>query len=173
MNEGRLNLGVVTGVEAESFGEPGSRTFRVRASTGSGEVLIWLEKEQLVALGQAVDQILERTPESQGASPRPVTAPAEISGEVSAHVGSLALAFDTTQNAFALEASELWEATLDVQRLLVLASREQLVKMVAQIDEIVAGGRPRCPMCGRPLGPSPHFCPPSNGHAHVLDEGRA
>lgn len=173
MNEGRLNLGVLASLAAESFGEPGSRTFRLRAGTESGEISIWLEKEQLVALGGAVEQILERVGEGQGETPRPVTKPASITGEVSAHAGSLSLGFDTTQNAFVFEATDLWDATLEVQRVLYLASRQQLAEIETQIDTIIAGGRPRCSMCGRPLGPEPHFCPPSNGHAPVLDEGRA
>ena len=167
MNEEGLNLGVVNQLTAESFGEPGQRTFRLRAVTASGEVSIWLEKEQVVALGAAVEQILERVPANQGDIPRPVRQPAQVSGEVVARAGSLSLAFDTTQNAFAIEATELWEATLDVQSLLLLATRDQLASVEEQVDEIVAAGRPRCPMCGTPLTESAHFCPPSNGHARV------
>lgn len=168
MNEGRLDVGVVNTLDAEAFGDPGQRTFRLRATTDSGEVSLWLEKEQMVALGAAVLEILERVPEGNGLAPRPVQSKAQITGEVAAHAGSLALGFDTSQNAFAIEASELWEATLDVQRLLLLANREQLTVIESQVEEIVAAGRPRCPMCGRPMGPDPHFCPPSNGHARVL-----
>src|ERR1039457_3843945 len=56
MTDGRrLNLGVVQQLEAESFGDPGQRTFRLRATTSSGGVDLWLEKEQIVALGAAVE----------------------------------------------------------------------------------------------------------------------
>jgi uncharacterized repeat protein (TIGR03847 family) len=173
MNESRLNLGVVNGLVAESFGEPGNRTFRIRASTESGEMSVWLEKEQLVALGGAIEQILGRLTQDQGVSPRPVLTPAELTGEVVAHAASLSLGFDTTQNAFALEASDLWDATLEVGSVVLLASRKQLVAVETQIDEIVLAGRPRCSMCGRPLDSDPHFCPPSNGHAAILGQGRA
>lgn len=167
MSEDRLNVGVVTELTAEAFGEPGERTFRLRATTGSGEVSLWLEKSQLVQFGGAIEQILERTPETQGLDPRPVMSSAHVSGEVVAHVGSISLAFDATQNAFALEAADLWEATLDVQTLLLLATRDQLSVVEEQVEEIVAAGRPRCPMCGTPLTQAAHFCPPSNGHARV------
>ena len=32
--------------------------------------------------------------------------------------------------------------------------------------EVVAAGRPRCPLCHTPLSAPgmPHFCPPTNGH---------
>ncbi len=171
MNDRRLNLGLVESLTAESFGEPGSRTFRLLAATPSGEVGLWLEKEQLVALSLAVKRILERVPDPQGMTPRPVTRAAEVSGEVRAKVGSLSLAFDRVQDAFVFEATDLDEATLDVQTLLLLATRGHLSRIQEQVDEIIAGGRPRCVMCGRPMGPGPHFCPPSNGHAHVEAPG--
>jgi len=167
MTEGRLNLGVVQELSAEAFGEPGQRTFRLRATTASGNVDLWLEKEQILALGAAAVQILERVPAGQGAQPRPVTEAAQVSGEVTAKAGSLSLAFDATQNAFAIEATDLWEATLEVQGLLLLANREQLALVGEQVDAIASAGRPRCPMCGLPLTGSGHFCPPSNGHAKV------
>lgn len=168
----RLNLGVVKQFAAEAFGEPGQRTFRLRAQMASGTLGLWLEKEQVVALGTSIEQLLERVPENQGVEPRPVTAPAQISGEVTARAAELTLAFDSIQNAFAIEATELWEATLDVESIVLLLSRPQLVELEEQVSEIVAGGRPRCPMCGRPLTTGePHFCPPSNGHAHVRDLG--
>ena len=47
-------LGPVDGVTAESFGEPGRRTFRLFAQTGPGRVSLWLEKEQVVMLGSAL-----------------------------------------------------------------------------------------------------------------------
>ena len=38
--------------------------------------------------------------------------------------------------------------------------------LVAQIGEVVAAGRPLCPLCGRALeGDGQHFCPGSNGHS--------
>lgn len=169
MDEERLNLGVLKELAAESFGEPGKRTFRLKATTGSGEVHLWLEKEQLVALGAAVEQILERVPQEQGVEPRTVTSAAEITGEVTARAGSLSLAFDTTQNVFAIEASDLIEATLDVQIFLLLVTRAQLQSVEEELDAIIAAGRPRCPMCGTPLTAAAHFCPPSNGHAKVRD----
>jgi uncharacterized repeat protein (TIGR03847 family) len=170
MNEARLNLGVVHALSAESFGEPGQRTFRLYATTDGGTVSIWLEKEQIVALGNAVVGMLENIAGTQAVTPRPTHAAAQITGDVSARSGSLSLGFDVAQNAVIFEASDLWDATLDVQSIAMLADRDTLEHLEEQIDDIVAGGRPRCSMCGRPLGPGPHFCPPSNGHSHVLQE---
>ena len=33
-----------------------------------------------------------------------------------------------------------------------------------QIADVVAAGRPPCPLCGAPMDPAGHVCPRSNGH---------
>ena len=44
--------------------------------------------------------------------------------------------------------------------------RDAARSLVARIGSVVAAGRPRCPLCGRPLeGDGAHFCPGANGHA--------
>jgi uncharacterized repeat protein (TIGR03847 family) len=35
---------------------------------------------------------------------------------------------------------------------------------VARATNIVAAGRPPCPLCGAPLDPQGHICPRRNGH---------
>jgi hypothetical protein len=37
-----------------------------------------------------------------------------------------------------------------------------------KIAEVIAGGRPICPLCGAPIEASGHVCPRSNGHATAL-----
>ncbi len=43
-------------------------------------------------------------------------------------------------------------------------SREQAREVSADAAAVVAAGRPRCTMCGAPMGPGPHVCPQQNGH---------
>ena len=45
------------------------------------------------------------------------------------------------------------------------ASREQMAALSAHIKKLAAAGRPICALCGNPIDPDGHFCPPSNGHA--------
>ena len=51
-------LGFLSSIDAETFGEPGKRTFRLVLKSGKAVVTVWLEKEQLfqlsVALGEGV-----------------------------------------------------------------------------------------------------------------------
>ena len=81
----------------------------------------------------------------------------------------MSLSFDHVQDAYVIGAVDLQDATLEVQSLTMLISRAQLTGLGEQVDEIIAAGRPLCPMCGTPLTSDAHFCPPSNGHAHVRE----
>ncbi len=37
---------------------------------------------------------------------------------------------------------------------------------IARAAEVVAAGRPPCPLCGNPLNPEGHICPRKNGYMH-------
>ena len=50
-NKVKYDLGAVVSIEALTFGEPGLRTFRVDAHSGSAISSVWMEKEQLLQLG--------------------------------------------------------------------------------------------------------------------------
>jgi uncharacterized repeat protein (TIGR03847 family) len=157
-----VDLGLVTDLRAESFGEPGRRTFRLYATTPEGEASLWLEKEQIVMLGSAVSELLQRVPESQGQEPAS-TVGASFMGELDVRVGSLTIGYDAGQSGFTVEATD-FESTMGIESIRLLASRSQFAGVADRIDEIVAASRPRCPLCGTPLTGGPHFCPESNGH---------
>ena len=47
-------------ISAEAIGQPGQRRFRLRAMNAKSELAtLWLEKEQLVALGDAMEAVLK------------------------------------------------------------------------------------------------------------------
>ena len=50
----------ITHLIAESFGEPGDRTFRISAKTSSHLIYIWVEKEHLIQLSLLVFQLSEK-----------------------------------------------------------------------------------------------------------------
>jgi uncharacterized protein (TIGR03032 family) len=53
-------LGQVAHIAPEAIGQPGQRRFRLRALSAGGEfVSLWLEKEQLAAVGDAIESVLE------------------------------------------------------------------------------------------------------------------
>jgi len=168
MDNRDLDLGLVGSVHAESFGEPGRRTFRLLARTEKGEVAFWLEKEQLVMVRSAIDEVLRRVPQQRGNEPVSDTL-RSFSGEMEVRVGALAIGYDADHEGYSIEASEL-SAPFDLKRITLLVRRNDFETLSEEIAEIVAAGRPRCVLCGTPLSGEPHFCPPSNGHVPTARE---
>jgi uncharacterized repeat protein (TIGR03847 family) len=160
-----LDLGLVNAIEAESFGEPGTRTFRVLARTTEGQVSLWLEKEQIVMLGSVISELLERVPTQHGNEPS-ATRSADFVGELEVKVGSLQVGYDAGEDGFTVEASDFASA-FELSSINLVATRDHLSQVREQIDRIVAASRPRCPVCGTPLTGGPHFCPESNGHTRL------
>src|SRR5688500_2755655 len=55
----RREFGTVISVQAEAIGQPGQRRFRVRGMNTDGDtVTVWMEKEQLSAVGEAIETAL-------------------------------------------------------------------------------------------------------------------
>ena len=65
-NKVKYPLGSAASIEAVTFGEPGNRTFKLVANSGTASCSIWMEKEQLfnmaVALKRTVSTIEVESP---------------------------------------------------------------------------------------------------------------
>ena len=54
-----VEFGLASGVDAQAFGQPGQRTFRLRLVGEAGQsASLWMEKEQMQALSLALKQML-------------------------------------------------------------------------------------------------------------------
>lgn len=179
MNRPRRNMGRLDWIGAEAQGVPGQRTFRLMAQGQQFSASIWLEKEQLQRLAEAIARMLaeissERgfalTDEVPGSNPPPASFPS--SPDVEMHVGTLGLRYDGAQDLIAIEAFEREAEDSDPPTLRCLATREQMEKLQANALEVISAGRPRCPFCGAPLTSAgmPHFCPPMNGHQKLAPD---
>jgi uncharacterized repeat protein (TIGR03847 family) len=166
VNSQRLDLGRVDDVHVESFGQPGERTFRIRIQKAGGSVSLWIEKYQVVLLGNAIGELLGRTTEARDPQ---FDDGVGFLGELEVHVGALTIAYDGERAVFVVEASE-FESAFDLQTITFQADRAQFDAMNGEIGSIVAGSRPRCVLCGTPLTGEPHFCPQQNGHAKTRME---
>ncbi|HYH12815.1 MAG TPA: DUF3090 family protein, partial [Thermomicrobiales bacterium] len=51
-------------VRVEALGEPGQRRFRLMVVINDETHIVWMEKQQLQALGMAIEQLLEQVPDS-------------------------------------------------------------------------------------------------------------
>lgn len=164
----QYDFGQVRYLNAEAIGAPGQRRFRLAIQNDEASASLWMEKEQVAALGTAMEQQLVRT---RTVRERPPAREAEIpplplNPSVEFQVGQLALGYDEERQLFiiqvyAAEASEEGQPTFGCT-----ASREQARQCAREISRLMASGRPRCPLCGGPLDAT-HICPRSNGHAEV------
>jgi uncharacterized repeat protein (TIGR03847 family) len=169
-----IELGPVLGLQAESVGVPGQRTFRLHAHSSTGAARLWLEKEQLQALAVAIEEFLSELPKPRhfntgggGSLPFPPMPTIEFS------IGRLALGFDPDTDLISLIIRELTDDPEDEdggRQLRCQATREQMQTLSRQALDVVSQGRPRCPLCNTPLTGPTHWCPRSNGHAPLPTE---
>jgi len=149
---------------AGAVGEPGARVFFLQAVEGTQVVSLRLEKQQVGALGQYLQGVLNDLPVV------PVTerpSDMDLVEPVVAEwvVGTLGVAYDTESDRIVLQADELVaEDEEDGGIARFHLTRAQVVAFCALAESLVAAGRPPCPICGRPMDPDGHVCPRSNGH---------
>jgi uncharacterized repeat protein (TIGR03847 family) len=162
-----------------SVGMPGSRAFFLQARKGRAVVSVALEKAQVAALADRLDDLL--TVVDEAVTPPPagaVTATAddrpldEPVVEVF-RVGAMALSWDAAAERVVIEAQpqddsgDYVEAADDdddgPDLMRVRIEREEARAFVRRAHELIAAGRPPCPFCGEPLEATGHFCLARNG----------
>jgi uncharacterized repeat protein (TIGR03847 family) len=172
-------FGPATRLQAQAIGEPGHRTFRLLVESSDGRAAaLWVEKEQLQALGLAVEQLLADFQGHAGVR-APRQPPVETfppNPTVDFKVGRLALGQDESELesgpryvllVYDIEGSgSEEEEPTQPATFAARATREQLRALSKNIAEVVAAGRPRCPLCGEPMDTkdAPHGCVRANGH---------
>ena len=169
MAKPELEFTNLTGLRAEAIGEPGQRTFRILAESGSSSAIIWLEKEQLFQLALAINQLLATQPESPAGTDiptRPETQPPPTNVEFKA--GHLVLGHDGKSGRFMIDAHEAESSESAPHDIRFWSERSQAGAFAEEALRACASGRPLCPLCGSPIDSSGHRCPRSNGH-RLLD----
>jgi uncharacterized repeat protein (TIGR03847 family) len=149
-----------------TVGEPGQRTFYLQVRQAQQLLTLKLEKQQVAALAQFLAQMLSDLPVSE----TPPVPAGELEEPVLAEwpVGAIQLAYDTGSDRVAILAEEVpadEEAEPDdggVARIAI--TRGQAAALVIRATQLVSEGRATCPLCGRPMDPSGHSCPRTNGH---------
>ncbi|WP_042417427.1 DUF3090 domain-containing protein [Streptacidiphilus anmyonensis] len=171
---------------AGTVGEPGHRAFYLQASARGRITTVLLEKGQVAALAERVDELLDEVVRRSGGSTSvPAMAPPEMMDsapldspvEEEFRVGTMALAWDDTVQLLVVEAQEvvegedeadeptLFEDEEDGPSLLRVRLNGAMARVFAKRAlELVAAGRPPCPFCSLPLDPEGHVCPRQNGY---------
>jgi uncharacterized repeat protein (TIGR03847 family) len=177
---------------AGTIGEPGERTFYLQASSRGRITSVALEKQQVEALAERVDTLLDEVLRRTGGSAAvPAVAPSEMQDTAPLdvpvseefRVGTMALAWDGSEERVLIEAQALVEIDEDDDELAAVAE-EQLLEdeengppllrvrltgamarsFAARALDLVSAGRPACPFCSLPLDPEGHVCPRQNGY---------
>jgi uncharacterized repeat protein (TIGR03847 family) len=158
---------------AGTVGEPGDRSFYLQARKGRAIVSVGLEKVQVAALAQRLEDLLDVVAEE--AAPVALGDDRALEEPVVElfRVGAMALAWDPASEAVVIEAQtptadgeyvELPDDAEDGPDLLrVRIDAASARRFVRRAAALVAAGRPTCPFCGEPLDPQGHFCSRGNG----------
>lgn len=160
-----------------TVGEPGRRLFVLQVSQGNDLASIAVEKQQVAVLARRIITILEQL-EDLGhvmvSGARVVDrGPLDVPLEILFRAGAIGLAWDGTKGAIQLElfSSDLGaeQGEQEQDRILQIWLPPRKAHQFAQrAEEVVAAGRPACPLCGQALEAGGHICPRSNGFRGAL-----
>ncbi|MDL4777049.1 MULTISPECIES: DUF3090 domain-containing protein [Thermomonosporaceae] len=164
-------------------GRPGDRAFYLQARSGRRITSVGLEKFQVTLLAERLEELLDEVlRRSGGSAPVPAVTPSELKDEgpldqpveEEFKVGTMALAWDPDDEHVVIEAQEAAEGesgdaevgdddpAIAVLRVRVTAAQARA--FAERALQVVAAGRPPCPLCGLPLDAVGHVCPRQNGY---------
>ena len=178
---------------AGTVGEPGARTFFLQARAGARLTSVACEKEQVMALAERLDVMLDEVARRFDRDPVTPTGsddvdPLEQPIEEEFRAGTMTLAWEAdservvievfaiTPEALAEQAEDEAGADVAAPSLVPTEEADDSEVFVVRISEpqarafarravsLVAAGRPNCPFCGRPIDPDGHICPRANGY---------
>ncbi|HWD77364.1 MAG TPA: DUF3090 domain-containing protein [Kribbella sp.] len=177
---------------AGTVGEPGARTFFLQARAGHRLTSVACEKEQVMALAERLDVMLDEVARRFDRDPvTPTgaddTAPLEQPIEEEFRAGTMTLAWEADAERVVIEVfavvavdpAELEEEadpvtaameSDDAEVFVVRITEEQARAFARRAVALVASGRPSCPFCGRPIDADGHICPRANGYRRHLPE---
>jgi uncharacterized repeat protein (TIGR03847 family) len=170
---------------AGTVGTPGERTFFLQAREGRRVVSVALEKQQVVALAERMDQLLDELMGSDTRGVVPAVAPLDLDDteplespiEEEFRAGTMTLSWDPDAERVVIEVFPYSEAAVVApdqvdedfeepepdELLLVRLSAAAARSFVKRAEQIVEAGRPSCPFCGNPIDPEGHLCVRANG----------
>jgi len=175
------DLNPVDHIIADAIGEPGKRLFFIQGSAGRQRITLAIEKQEIAHLASGILQLLEELEEKFPDLPEELEDYPELKPKLPVvpdlRALQLILGYNEDDDTIWLIAKAL---ILDEDGEIVdprggeiptvrfVASRDQMYAMSQHALEIVEQGRPECPLCGRPIDRTGHFCPRSDGHAKPI-----
>ncbi len=169
MADAKIEFTNTSRLEPESIGEPGKRTFRIRADSESSSAVLWLEKEHLQELARGIQQLMASLPDQGVEGDIPPEREAPGLTNLNFKIGRLALGLDNNSKMFLIDAHDVAEIDDEAATVRIWATRRQMEEFAKQAIRVCAAGRPMCPLCNRPIDPDGHICPRANGHAKLTE----
>lgn len=169
-----------------TVGAPGARTFFLQARDGARITSIALEKQQVEALSERVDELLDEVMRAaDNTALIPAVAPLDLIDnnpleqpiEEEFRAGTMTLSWDLANERIVIEVFPFTEAAVvspdQVDEELEEPEPDEifLVRLTAggarafvnRARSVVGAGRPDCPFCGNPIDPEGHLCVRANG----------
>src|SRR6478752_7537524 len=151
-------------VVAGTVGPPGSRTFFLQARSGARVVSVALEKQQVSALAERIDELLDEVMASE-------------LNDAMIRAGTMTLSWDPSDERVVIEVFPYTEAAVvspeqldeDLEEpepdeiFLVRIPAGAARAFVKRAEQVLEAGRPSCPFCGNPIDPDGHLCVRANG----------
>ena len=163
-----LNIGLVDKIEVKSIGKPGQRTFNISVSNENSDLLIWMEKEQLLQLGMSLNKFVSNNKSNNDPAPFTSNQPVPKFVNIEFKTTEMSLIYDSYSDVFTLTVHVPYQNSdldTDIQVVIFSFSRVQAHDLSKAALQVVASGRSPCILCGGPLDPSGvHFCVKKNGH---------
>ena len=171
---------------AGTVGPPGSRTFFLQARAGTRVVSVALEKQQVSALAERIDELLDEVMASElNEAMIPAVAPLGLDDadpleqpiEEEFRAGTMTLSWDPNDERVVIEVFPFTEAAVlspeqvdeEVEEpepeeiFLVRITAGAARAFVKRAEQVLEAGRPSCPFCGNPIDPDGHLCVRANG----------
>lgn len=161
---------------AGTVGEPGARTFFLQARDATQLVSVALEKQQVEALAERVDELLDQVMAESGTrAVVPAVAPLDLvdDGPLEQPIteefraGTMTLSWDPDDERVVIEVFPVGEEPEDgaepPEMLVVRLQPGQARAFAQRSGKVIEAGRPTCPFCGQPIDPEGHLCVRANG----------
>ncbi len=168
-----------------TVGAPGARTFFLQARAGRRVTSVSLEKQQVAALAERVDELLDEVMSTQTDAVVPAVAPLGLEDsdpleqpiDEEFRAGTMTLSWDPDDERVVIEVFPFTEAAVvtpdqvdeDFEEpepeevLLVRLTPAAARSFVQRAEQVIEAGRPSCPFCGSPIDADGHLCVRANG----------
>ena len=170
MPEFTYDLDPVARITAHAVGEPGKRVFYIQARRDRQLISLICEKEQVRALAQAINQLLEDLAEKNpllSSSDDMIVLASDMSLEEPLEsrfrIAQMGIGYDADRDMVILVMQGTQEDEgEEVPTARFSATRQQMRALSEHAAQVVSQGRKICGNCGRPIDATGHFCPQMN-----------